>query len=573
MPRNDVCESSGVIPIMPYQVDGSTEGALADFDENSCGASFLANGVWFTYTPSSTKIIEATMEEGQKLRIYSGSDCNDDLSCLVPYTASPTRTFVGEASVQYRFLISGQSYNLGESFRMVVKDYNVPSNDECVNGQVIPSLPFMAPGSTEGALPDFDAESCGAAAGANGVWYSYTNTVSADSSIVTATVTNQRLRVYSGGCDNLVCIGQEDTIHSFVAEPNVEYRFLVSLQDFSLGGDFTILVTEATPFPTPSALLPASPMPSDVPSLNPSSQVPSLNPTMSSVPSTSAMPSDEPSISSQPSISSSPSALPSSVPTISSSPSTLPSSTPTSLAPTKTTPVTRPPITAKPTATPVTLTPTLKPSPGPTPDPTPLPTPEPILPNATRRPTEKPVTDSPTPSPSKKPTPMPVDEVTSKPTTGQPTVAKETIEPTKAPVSAKPTRSPVTLAPTTYSDDCYSSKSAKSKAAKLFKSDKGQSMNMNSTSKSAKCTTTSSKSEKVHVPQGKVAKVSAKSGKGVKGKTGKDSQDGYNRLSALDRLGLIESGASGMMVQSSYFAAGLIIASCITTMLGFAMWI
>ena len=219
----------------------------------SCGAAADANGVWYAYTPAETKVISVTVDAGQSVRVYTG-EC-DALECLAGL--EPARDFVGEANVDYRFLVSEQDASDGAAFAIEVEDYAVPRNDRCADALAVQSLPFFFSGTTLGALPDFDANSCGAFLFANGVWFSYTSAV--DVTLAASVTGDQQLRIYSGSCDetvdDLTCVGELSATQNFRAEANVEYQLFVSSETFDAGGNFAISLQEGEiPAESPSAM-------------------------------------------------------------------------------------------------------------------------------------------------------------------------------------------------------------------------------------------------------------------------------------------------------------------------------
>ena len=143
-----------------------------------------------------------------------------------------------------------------------------PINDECSQAQIITTLPFAAQSTTVGSTPeeqlgDDDDESCGAQSNVNGVWYSFTPTTSGLYKTYVNSGLNLGIRIYSSSSsdstsstcngNDLACVSQFNSLHTFIGVANTEYKLLVSSAEESSGGTsfvFVLDVNDATPFPT-----------------------------------------------------------------------------------------------------------------------------------------------------------------------------------------------------------------------------------------------------------------------------------------------------------------------------------
>ncbi|CAJ1935096.1 unnamed protein product [Cylindrotheca closterium] len=261
VPENDACDSATIVSSFPYSnTNASTLGALPDSRDNNerfCAFSYpnVANGIWYSLTKDTSAIvrvqIDAGVDDEPHLRVFSG-EC-DSLGCVKDgfdnNFGNVDRAWFAEAGVKYQLLISERFYRVGiESFSLSIQDYEVPENDVCDSATIV-SLPYNnANASSVGALPDSDdtVRSCGATSNdphtTNGIWYSFTAETSAIvGALVDAGSSNDLLlRVYSGECDSLVCVGSQLKYSGkaevvWFAEVGVKYQIFVSGYSFHLG--------------------------------------------------------------------------------------------------------------------------------------------------------------------------------------------------------------------------------------------------------------------------------------------------------------------------------------------------
>ena len=260
VPANNDCSSPTVINSLPYQAGASSVGALQDFEFPTCDVDDTANGIWYAYTPAETRIVRFFVEWNGSggatiLRTFTGTSC-DSLVCLDkdgPYGSyDSSHTFIGDKDSTYYFLVSPSSFELGIIFNIDFQDYDVPTNNDCSTPTVIDSLPYQAGASSVGALTDFDFDTCGVAASANGVWYSFVG----DGRDVGLTVSGMGsirpvVRIFSGSCPTPACldkVGPSSSVVSYdwTAEKGVTYRFLITESAFSVGFTFTVELAVST---------------------------------------------------------------------------------------------------------------------------------------------------------------------------------------------------------------------------------------------------------------------------------------------------------------------------------------
>ncbi|KAL9187165.1 hypothetical protein ACHAXT_010885 [Thalassiosira profunda] len=118
---NDECANAEAVSSLPYQSMGSTLNVLPDFDAASCDADADAAGVWYSYTPTSDNtILKASVDSGLGIRMYTG-DCGDALVCNVVFKTGEME-FIGMAGVEYKLLVSSQTFGAGASFTLTVED-------------------------------------------------------------------------------------------------------------------------------------------------------------------------------------------------------------------------------------------------------------------------------------------------------------------------------------------------------------------------------------------------------------------------------------------------------------------
>ncbi len=211
---NDTC--AGAIALTPgivYSMD--TTGATSTGDPKpSCETNF-GNGVWFTFTPSTSGfIIISTCESdfNTLLQVYTGScgaltpvsgGCNDDDGFACSGDSSLARArFAGTAGTTYRILVGGYAGEVGNLSVMATVS-SPPPNDTCAGAIALPpGVVHMM--STAGATSAGDSTPSCQTDFANGVWFTFTPATNGNVIITTCgSDFDTALQVYTGGCGSL----------------------------------------------------------------------------------------------------------------------------------------------------------------------------------------------------------------------------------------------------------------------------------------------------------------------------------------------------------------------------------
>jgi len=129
-----------------------------------------------------------------------------------------------------------------------------PANDNCSMASIITTLPYATQSTTIGSTSDFtNTASCGAEANTQGVWYSFTPSVSGLYKTYVSSGLNLGIRIYSGTCNtssgdvsNLACVSQFNSLHTFIGVANTEYKLLISEQDSNSSSEGTSFVNHGT---------------------------------------------------------------------------------------------------------------------------------------------------------------------------------------------------------------------------------------------------------------------------------------------------------------------------------------
>lgn len=139
-----------------------------------------------------------------------------------------------------------------------------PANDLCANAEVV-TCGTSIDGTTNGATFD-DVGTCGTSNTAPGVWYKLeVDGLFKDFTVSTnhpATNFDTKLSVFSGDCDNLVCVGGNDDIGgspyntkseiTVATDPFQPQTYYILVHGYSSNqGDFTLNVTCTEPYPVP----------------------------------------------------------------------------------------------------------------------------------------------------------------------------------------------------------------------------------------------------------------------------------------------------------------------------------
>jgi hypothetical protein len=287
---NQVCE--GAEPIAcGASVSGSTVGALADVAPFCGTGDGTGGGRWYTYTSSDLANVTLSLCSGtafdSKVRVFTGAcgvlvcEAGNDDACALQSEV----TFEGAADVTYYILVHGFSAAAGSfelnvscesacpdgsfigdscddenpnTFVDVIGEDCVCAGVEDLGNQICEGAEAIAcgasvSGSTVGALPDV-APTCGTTNGTGGGrWYAFTADVSGSASFdLCAADYDSKIRVFSGSCAELVCVGGNDdnfaacgSAASFVEAPVVAGEtYLVLVHGFgSSAGNYTLTVS------------------------------------------------------------------------------------------------------------------------------------------------------------------------------------------------------------------------------------------------------------------------------------------------------------------------------------------
>lgn len=249
-PLNDACANAITITC-GQAVSGSTATATPDLNASTCGTSIQAAGIWYKITGSDQAITLSTCSDfsyDTRLNVYSGSCTglvcvagNDDGgNCDV----GSTLAFFAAQGTTYYILVQGFEGATGD-FELTATCGTVTS-DLCQGAQSIACNQSLS-GSTTAATGDA-VPFCETGVQAPGVWYTFTGVAGQVQLSTCESLTyDSRMNVYSGTCNNLVCVtGNDDTENvgtcstvNFVAQADQVYRVLVQGYDGEVG-DFLL---------------------------------------------------------------------------------------------------------------------------------------------------------------------------------------------------------------------------------------------------------------------------------------------------------------------------------------------
>jgi hypothetical protein len=255
-PPGDDCTDAVEVAV-PSVTAGNTSASLTDSVPQCIVSNGAAPGLWYRLSGNGNTLEAHTCSPitnyDTQLRVYRG-DCgalvcvggNDDAS--PPCSLSSLRssvTFDSIAGEDYFVLVHGFGAMSG-SFELTIADLGVPpeppANDACT-GAIEVAVPSVTDGTTMAAGADGAPACPGIGGTGTGVWYRFRGT---GREIVAftcseATAFDTVLKLYTGGCEALVCASASDDsaecgnpLHSRIvldSEPDLEYLLLV--QGFS----------------------------------------------------------------------------------------------------------------------------------------------------------------------------------------------------------------------------------------------------------------------------------------------------------------------------------------------------
>ncbi len=268
VPTNDLCANAQAVAI-PSSTNGTTVYGTTDVVP-SCFSTPAQPGVWYKLTGNGhTLVADACVTSfDNRIIVFSGPDC-DNLTCHGGDDAScggngAKYTFCTVPGETYWILVYGSTFTTG-TFTLGITDLGVcAQNDKC-SGAVAVAIPSATPGTTVGYSRD-NAPTCFMTPSTEGVWY----TVVGNGGMLTADLCadwanfDSRMAVYSGACDNLICVGGNDNggcselsaaSVTWCSEAGVNYWILVyGYAGFT--GAFTLTVAPSTTPDCPNVALP-----------------------------------------------------------------------------------------------------------------------------------------------------------------------------------------------------------------------------------------------------------------------------------------------------------------------------
>ncbi|KAL3802613.1 hypothetical protein HJC23_011937 [Cyclotella cryptica] len=288
IPSNDLCENATkivTVPQIPLILKGDTTGATPDFNITSVGIhgcvgmDWYTRGLWYQFTGKGTSVrleyhMYSTGLGKSELSIFTGS-CGD-LVCVQnvdgewhysDYNDMAAYEFFAVENQDYWFLLYGQDFKTVGTYEFKVTEYEVPSNDDCVNATevaVSQSAPFAKKGlSTLGATPDFDDSNiltCVVDWYTRGVWYriiGHGAVLRMAYQLYSKGTGNSHLAIFRGLCQSLSCgveagiaggrhySGYNDlVVHEFLAEEGETYYVWLSGENFNAAATYDFTVSE-----------------------------------------------------------------------------------------------------------------------------------------------------------------------------------------------------------------------------------------------------------------------------------------------------------------------------------------
>lgn len=251
-PPNDECSTA--FPIACGETaSGSTTDAMPD-EALNCGTTIGAPGVWYHLVGTGAMVTATTCPDNSydtKLNVYVG-DCgtitcvagNDDVMGGVLCSVV---TWAAQNGVSYYILVQGYNGAVGD-FDLAVTC--APLTEDVCEGALPAACGQTMNGNTDGMTED-TAPTCGTDITAPGMWYTIEGT---DAQITVTTCPDNnydtKLNVYSGSCDDLVCVGGNDDIVGGVLCSSVTFQATVGTTYYVLvqgydgeTGEFDLAIT------------------------------------------------------------------------------------------------------------------------------------------------------------------------------------------------------------------------------------------------------------------------------------------------------------------------------------------
>lgn len=116
-PANDMCSAATVVSTLPYDKLGNTVDATPDVTAASCSVAPTDQGVWYTYTPPSDKILQIQVQDATfDTRLVTFKGTCDNLICQLTNNGSnffSFLSFAGLSQEEYKILVTGVSGKSG----------------------------------------------------------------------------------------------------------------------------------------------------------------------------------------------------------------------------------------------------------------------------------------------------------------------------------------------------------------------------------------------------------------------------------------------------------------------------
>src|SRR5690606_19457803 len=219
-PANDLCPDATPL-VCNTTIDG-TNAAATTTDEPStgdCSGSISSNspGVWYSFEGNGETIVVETCGFDTQLFVFTGA-CGS-FTCVTDHdgasSTSPCNIFGGSMVTvdtvdgqMYYFYVVGWSGETGE-FTISLTCPEPLLNDEC-DGAIEAFCGDEISGSTVTATSQTLPECSTPVSTAPGVWYSHIGTGELLTVSLSGSSYDTKLGLYSGDCDNLVCIQTDD---------------------------------------------------------------------------------------------------------------------------------------------------------------------------------------------------------------------------------------------------------------------------------------------------------------------------------------------------------------------------
>jgi hypothetical protein len=251
-------------PLIPANqtIIASTLNSISDGVSGCASGLNNSAGLWYSVIGKEglTFHVNTCSEEttfDTEISIYRGS-CDDKLECVggnaYACGSSSSIHWKTEEGVSYFIKVHGYYGPVGE-FGMTLSSFATPKNDDCLGSIVLSSSNETVVVSTVGSTKD-DIPVCSYAfLDTPGTWYQMEGKGTAVSLSTCSSLTkvSSAIFVFSGSCENLVCVSEgitdylcQDSVASsaiFMAEEGIIYYILLQSTDV-IGGDVGLTIME-----------------------------------------------------------------------------------------------------------------------------------------------------------------------------------------------------------------------------------------------------------------------------------------------------------------------------------------